>query len=104
MTEPTLFRKVFCKDKLPDKGGEYHTNKGKDIFILISEEWEWDKYFVKASEWWLEPVQEPTEEEIESAVNELAKESTAPDKDTPDWMKADIRRGFKKALELLKGK
>ena len=32
-----------------------------------------------------------TKEEI---IKELGKESTAPDRETPDWMLADIRRGF----------
>lgn len=36
----------------------------------------------------------PSDEEIEKEVEILAKESTAPDKETPDWMKADIRRGM----------
>lgn len=36
----------------------------------------------------------PSEEEINHAVKSLGKESTAPDKDTPDWMMADIRRGI----------
>ena len=35
------------------------------------------------------------DEQIEKAVKQLAKESTAPDKDTPDWLEADIRRGMK---------
>lgn len=35
-----------------------------------------------------------TDDEIESHVDRLSKESTAPDKETPDWMKADIRRGI----------
>lgn len=32
-------------------------------------------------------------DEIEKIVKELSKQSTAPDKETPDWMEADIRRG-----------
>lgn len=95
--EPTLFRKVFCKDRLPDKGGEYHTDKGKDIFILISEEW--DKYFVKASEWWLEPVQEITDEEIERR----AKENGYNTEYINDLInKKHWKAGYKQALEYLK--
>jgi hypothetical protein len=37
----------------------------------------------------------PTDEEIEEIAKMLSKESTAPDKDTPDWMIADIKRGLK---------
>ena len=36
----------------------------------------------------------PTDEEIGAAVDQLSKESCAPDRETPDWMKADIRRGM----------
>jgi hypothetical protein len=40
----------------------------------------------------------PTEEEIKAAIKELGKKSTAPDRETPDWMKADIERGIRWAL------
>ena len=43
----------------------------------------------------------PMEEEIDRWVNELAKLSTAPDKDTPDWMKRDIRNGIELTLKRL---
>lgn len=42
-----------------------------------------------------------TQEIIENAVTEIAKESTAPDKETPDWMKADIRRGIYAGIKLM---
>ena len=32
--------------------------------------------------------------EMIKAIKELAKESTAPDKVTPDWMENDIKRGM----------
>lgn len=35
-----------------------------------------------------------TDKEIEAIVLKLGKESTAPDKDTPDWMLSDIKRGM----------
>lgn len=38
--------------------------------------------------------EELTEKIIEEAIIELGKKSTAPDKETPDWMKSDIRRGI----------
>lgn len=43
-------------------------------------------------------VEIPTEKEINKAVKELGEKSTAPDKETPDWMQSDIRRGIKWAL------
>lgn len=33
--------------------------------------------------------------EMIKAIKDLAKESTAPDKDTPDWLESDIKRGAK---------
>lgn len=36
----------------------------------------------------------PSAEEIDAAIKELGKQSTAPDKETPDWLEADIRRGM----------
>jgi pimeloyl-CoA synthetase len=41
----------------------------------------------------------PSNDEIEKAVKDLAKQSTAPDKETPDWMENDIRRGIMWALQ-----
>jgi hypothetical protein len=40
----------------------------------------------------------PTEHEINEAIKRLAKESTAPDQETPIWMENDIRRGIDWAL------
>lgn len=34
------------------------------------------------------------QKEMIKAIKELAKESTATDKDTPDWMENDIKRGM----------
>jgi hypothetical protein len=36
----------------------------------------------------------PSAEQIDAAIKELGKQSTAPDKETPDWLEADIRRGM----------
>lgn len=36
----------------------------------------------------------PQLSEMDKAVKDLAKESTAPDKETPDWMESDIKRGM----------
>ena len=40
------------------------------------------------------------QEMIEQLVKELSKQSTAPDKETPDWMEADIRRGLEAGYQL----
>ena len=41
--------------------------------------------------------------EMIKAIKELAKESTAPDKDTPDWMENDIKRGMQWMYKRLTG-
>ena len=41
--------------------------------------------------------------EMIKAIKELAKESTAPDKDTPDWLESDIKRGAKWMYKRLTG-
>lgn len=40
----------------------------------------------------------PTLEEVKQAIKEIAKKSTAPDKETPDWMERDIQNGINWAL------
>jgi hypothetical protein len=40
----------------------------------------------------------PSMGEVSDAIEMLAKKSTAPDKECPDWMKADIRNGINWAL------
>lgn len=34
------------------------------------------------------------EKEVPEAIQQLAKKSTAPDKETPDWIEADIKQGM----------
>ena len=41
--------------------------------------------------------------EMIKAIKELAKESTAPDKETPDWLESDIKRGAKWMYKRLTG-
>jgi hypothetical protein len=40
----------------------------------------------------------PSMGEVSDAIEMLAKKSTAPDAETPDWLKADIRNGINWAL------
>lgn len=42
--------------------------------------------------------EEQLKQAIEETVKELSKQSTAPDKDTPDWLESDIRNGVNAAL------
>ena len=41
--------------------------------------------------------------EMIKAIKELAKENTAPDKETPDWLKSDIKQGTKWMYKRLTG-
>jgi hypothetical protein len=41
----------------------------------------------------------PSENEINDAVEIMAKQSTAPDADTPDWIKSDIKKGIRWAIK-----
>ena len=40
----------------------------------------------------------PTLGEVSAAITEISKKSTAPDKETPDWMENDIKNGINWAL------
>lgn len=40
----------------------------------------------------------PTFEEVKAAIKEIGKKSTAPDKETPNWMEKDIENGINWAL------
>lgn len=106
MTEPTLFRKVFCKDRLPKEKGTYSTNLGELFFhgdIGFSFE---------CPSWWLEQVPEPTVEEINKMASGNARhpqegidnEFDCYDERYYDGQFMGFIDGFKKALELLKGK
>lgn len=48
-------------------------------------------------------MKELTEKEIKTALDEIAKKSTAPDKETPDWLRSDIKAGMKWMYERLTG-
>ena len=56
---------------------------------------------MRAIEW--KEIHIPKEQEKEAIIERLAKESTALDADTPDWLKSDICNGFNEALKLLEG-
>lgn len=40
----------------------------------------------------------PTLEEVRAAIKEIGKKSTAPDRETPNWMEKDIENGINWAL------
>lgn len=94
MTEPILFRKVFCKDRLPDRDGVYDTGNKKSPFIGDNpknvEHWKQDIRY------WYEPVQEPTEDEINNKYQtfQLGKASSY----------QSFKGGYNQALQDLKEK
>jgi len=64
-----LYRKINCKDRLPEKErAEYST----DIGTLFFSEKEWWDEFQEFPEWWLEEVTLPTDEEIEKMAEQMA--------------------------------
>jgi len=89
-----LYKKVEIKsqENLPEKSTEYWAHFVSNFRALALVK----GINLKSGEfdWYLQPVEMPTEEETEEAIKELGKESTAPDKETPDWMLSDIRRGI----------
>jgi len=89
-----LYKKVEIKSEkdLPEEG-MYDTDKGLKFFDPDKESKLFNEWITDI-DWYLQPVEMPTEEETEEAIKELGKESTAPDKETPDWMLSDIRRGI----------
>lgn len=61
----TLFRKVLVTERLPDKGDRYFTNDGIRVYSPHT------KQFIfthQAIEYWLEPVELPSEEEIQKVA------------------------------------
>jgi len=40
----------------------------------------------------------PSLEEVKNSIDDMAKKSTAPDQECPDWLRADIERGVNWAL------
>lgn len=91
----TLYRKVLCSERLPHDSNYYDTDNGYNY--CWNEKWfDQDGPVNFTPEWWLEEVDIPTNEEIESRVlSELP---------NPEWGAAARllwKSGFKKALEIL---
>lgn len=81
MDKPKIFRQVFTKDRLPEKGTTFLTEKGK-VF----------SFDLPRCEWWLEEITLPTDDEILAAV--LVKQ----EKDQTQFM-----RGIDYIMDKLKG-
>lgn len=114
MTEPTLFRKVLCKDRLPSESGMYITHimirdyDGMTYYPASYNQWlECDKRWTQPSACgtpgevvdWFEPVPEPTEEEIERAMKHY--QTIVP---FGQFGNQIYRNAYKQALQDLKGK
>lgn len=72
-------------------------NEGKDTILPIGAYATIESALREAME--LGIPKPSSEEEINAAVKLLAKQSTAPDSETPDWMENDIRRGIECGLQ-----
>lgn len=87
----TIFRKVMCSDRLPEKEGTYDTSKGSMYYIPKVDVW--NPILVK---FWYEPIKLPSEEE----VNELANDFEITCAGSTYF---GYRAGFNKAIEVIKG-
>lgn len=90
-----LFRKVLCSERLPEKESWYETSEG---CVLYDPAKKCFRYQYKGSErypeWWLEPVNEPNDEEIEKMAKKKWGTITG---------RFAFRQGYKQAIEDLKG-
>lgn len=115
MTEPTLFRKVLCKDRQPTESGMYITHVEIMADGLTYQPVSYNQWLSCDNRWtvpgacgtpgevidWLEPVPEPTEEEIEAKGRERFR-NWYTEYDT-GYAKNSFVQGYKQAIEDLKG-
>lgn len=67
MKTETLFRKVLVSERLPIKGDRYFTNDGISVYSPHTNQFLLTN---QAIEYWLEPVELPSEEELKvTAIN-----------------------------------
>lgn len=90
----SLYRKIPCSKRLPEKSGLYDTDWGNLAFHISSKRWKDGFDVFNEIEWWLEPIQLPTDEEIEK----MAIEKTSTRGEYLNYL-----TGFKSALKLLTG-
>lgn len=60
----TIYRKVLCSERLPEKSSWYYTQKGMLYFDLIQGSFYESSQFVGENEYWLEEIELPSEEDI----------------------------------------
>lgn len=98
-----VYLKVSVKEGLPKEIGFYSANPSDFTSGYFDEYYfDGDKFFNEKITHWLKPIPlstlieevMPTEEEVRTAVKALGKKSTAPDRDTPNWMERDIENGI----------
>ena len=98
-----LYRKVFCKDRLPDNILKHDTSEGDAQYI--KGRWEYLGFVLEYQpEWWFEEVKEPTEEEIsEKAKRDLQYQSISVKVHHDVGFRIGFYSGYKQALKDLKG-
>jgi len=95
-----LYRKVLTKDREPDYQDVFDTDLGKIPFIPDTMVW----INFKDPDWWMEPIQEPTEEEIsEKAKRDLQYQSISVKVHHDVGFRIGFYSGYKQALKDLKG-
>lgn len=94
MSNTQLYRKVYCSRALPHKSGYYDSDHGKLYYDKKTEVWGLDS----KPKYWLKPIQEPTEEEIEKMAHSYYGSDLY-----LIGQRDGYQVGFKQATKLLKG-
>ena len=103
----TIFKKVMCSDRPPEKNGSYDTSLGRQFFSSVSGwglpyrgKWEYPKDNTNP-EWWLEEIELPSEENKQAIVKEWYKDQQF--KSNYPAQPSSFMAGFNKAIELIEG-
>ena len=66
-----LYRKVLTSERMPKESGRYHTNSHIMKFIVETKQWKDNGDYTRFPDYWFEPVQLPSEDEIETMIDNL---------------------------------
>lgn len=84
----TIYRKVLCSERLPDKSNWYYTQKGMVYFDSIQGSFYDSAQFAGKNEYWLEEIELPSEEILD------ALDYNGGFKDGVKWLMEKIGGGF----------
>ena len=104
-----IYKKVYCKDRLPSKPGDYDTNQGERSFDFYHDKSVWLRFI----DWWLEEQTAPTqvtEDFIEKFIRENTYTQRIMEGDSTELMPVQFKRTaeqvigwLRKALSLING-